>query len=74
MVETRRFRARKDDGEVVTVIEFQEQISFRPLNGPPSSLPGAKVLTLPDGSHVNFIDENTFKIVQTGEVVRRLAS
>jgi hypothetical protein len=72
MIETRRFRALKDDGNIVTVIELQEQIRFRPLSGTASVVAGAKVLTLSDGSHVNFIDEDTFKIVETGEIVRRL--
>ena len=74
MIETGRIRALKDDGGIITVFEFQQQVSSRPLDGPARTLPGMKVLTLPDGSPVNFVDEHTFKIVQTGEIVRRIAS
>lgn len=70
--EIRRFIAETDDGEKFTIIEYQNFTTHRPINGPSQTIPGLKRLTLLDGSHVNMIDEETFQIVQTDQIIRKI--
>jgi threonine dehydratase len=66
----RRFQARSDDGEVFTVIEHQPLAKHRSLSDGASLLPKLKRYTLSDGSAVNQIGADTYKIVQTGQIIR----
>ena len=59
-----------DFGVEYTVLEYQTLIAHRPLSGPVQYLPGLKRLALDDGSAVNFIDAKTFKIVDSGVLIR----
>jgi hypothetical protein len=45
---------------------------MHPLSGPPQTSKGTIDLILSDGRDVNLIDDNTFEIVQTGEVLKRI--
>jgi hypothetical protein len=67
-----RHDCRGDSGRQYTVVEYQNYRRFQPLNGPAQDVPGTKELFLSDGRDVNFIDENTFQIVLTDEIVRKI--
>lgn len=71
LVEINRFKARSDSGSVYTVVEYQTIIHFEGLSSG-GSMKGTKSLVLSDGRHVNYIDENTFKIVATDEIIRKV--
>lgn len=49
---------------------YQDRINTSTLAGP-SSVPGRKRVLLEDGSQLNYVDENTFKNVMTGELLVR---
>ena len=67
-----RFKARDDDGNAYVVVECQDFNEYRTLSEPTQWVPGLKSLMLDDGSSVNFIDDNTFKIVKTDTIIRRV--
>lgn len=69
VIATHRMRA--DDGTFYEVDEIQEFISSHSLSGSEKWVPSLKRLELSDGSHVNHIDDNTFEIVRSGEIIRR---
>ena len=64
------FLVYKDDGTALRVRVIRSRIDTSTLDGP-SSIPGLSELRLDDGSPLNMIDENTFKIVVNGELVKR---
>ena len=61
---------RSEDGRSYVVHEYQEFIDAGTKDGG-AWVPGMKYLELSDGSKVNYIDEDTFKIVGTGTILRR---
>jgi len=61
-----------DDGRSYVVHEYQEFIHAGTKDGD-DWIPGMKFLELADGSKVNYIDDNTFKIVRFDTTLRRLA-
>lgn len=69
--EVDRFQAESDDGDVYTVVVFQEFIEFRSMTGNDWK-PGLRELKLLDGSHVNEIDSETFQILDTDEIIRKI--
>lgn len=70
--EINRYRCIGDAGREYTVIEYQNFTRHQTLNNPPQDIPGSKGCALSDGRDVNWIDENTFQIVQTDEFVRKI--
>ncbi|APO74293.1 hypothetical protein AM571_CH01458 [Rhizobium etli 8C-3] len=70
--ETDRIQARGESGRIYTVIERTKIISMRMLDGSVSQAKGTKQLSTADGQHVNWIDENTFQIVLTDEILHRI--
>jgi hypothetical protein len=70
--ETRRFEAVSDAGEEFTVIEYQRIHEHRDLSGKTSVTRGLKRLVLSDGSTVVQIDPETFKILQTDKLIRKV--
>lgn len=66
-----RHQCRADSGRSVTVLEFQDRIDTSSFDGP-SSIDGMRRFALQDGSTVNYVDAQTFKIVQGDELVRKL--
>jgi len=68
VIATHRMRA--DDGTVYEVDEIQEYIDASSFDGE-AWIEGLKRLELEDGSKVNHIDDDTFKIVATGTIIRR---
>ncbi len=70
--ETRRFKAVSDNGAEFTVIEYERLHEHRELSGQTSFTRGLKRLVLSDGSTVVQIDPETFKILRTNEVIRKV--
>jgi hypothetical protein len=61
-----------EKGRTIKVFEYQEMIDATSLSDPHRKyVPGLKRLQLEDGGAVNFIDDNTFEIVATGEKITR---
>ncbi|MDO9586767.1 MAG: hypothetical protein Q8R45_09870 [Brevundimonas sp.] len=67
-----QFEAVSDEGGVFTVRVYQQVGEFRLLSGEVRETRGAKRLALSDGSPVNWIDEKTFKIVFTDQIIRKV--
>ena len=67
-----RFEAVSDDGQQFTVDVYQDVTTTRTLNGAASQIRGLKRVALSDGRDVNRIDEKTFKIVSTDQVIRKV--
>ena len=62
-----------DEGNKETVIEWETVITFRPVSGESaSSHTGQRDWTLPDGSGVNYVDEDTFQVVETDKILRKI--
>lgn len=68
-VEINRFTASDDEGKEYTVIEYQEYIQDR--NSDAESV-GLKRWTTTEELHLHFIDPQTFKIFDTGEIIRKI--
>ena len=64
---------RSDDGRTYIVDEYQEFIDVGTKDGE-DCLPGMKYLQLADGSKVNFVDDDTFKIVRSGTILQRVST
>lgn len=70
--EVNRYRCRGEDGSEYTVIERQTFTNFRPMSGPSQNVGGALDWILSDGRDVNFVDDDTFQILDTDEVIRKI--
>lgn len=69
---TDEFTAVDDDGNVYTVIEYQEVMERRSVNKPSEWIKtGPRWFRLDDDTPVNQIDADTFKIATTDMVIRR---
>lgn len=62
---------RSDDGALHEIDEIQEYVDASTYKGE-AWIEGLKRLETASGGHVNYIDDNTFKIVATGQVIRRV--
>jgi hypothetical protein len=67
-VELDRFVARDDQGKEYTVIEYQEYIQDRNSD---AETQGLKRWTTSEDLHLHYIDDKTFKIFETGEVIKK---
>ena len=68
-----RFRAKSDEGHTYVVVIYQEFHRVEEVGSPTASwVPGMKRLALSDGSPLNRIDDNTFKIVFTNKIIRKV--
>ena len=65
------FTAFDENGNPVRIVVFEEQIASGQLKNPGAPTGGMKRVQTEDGKAVNFIDDATFKVVATGQVVRR---
>lgn len=65
-----RHQMQSDDGTRYEVLEYQEFLDAGTKDGP-DWVPGLKRLVLANGRHLNHIDDDTFQIVVTGQIVRR---
>jgi hypothetical protein len=50
---------------------YHVRLDTSQLDGEPSSMPGLKTARLLDGTHLNYVDENTFTNAVTGELLSR---
>ncbi|ESW95250.1 hypothetical protein X768_32825 [Mesorhizobium sp. LSJC265A00] len=55
-----------------TLIEYQNVVEKRMLDGSTVSAKGSLSLFLSNGHSVNYIDDDTFKVVETDEIIRRV--
>lgn len=65
-------RCADDQGAEHEIEEWQEFIDAGHMQNPHARIPGMKELRLRQGGGVNFIDNDTFEIVSTGKIVRRI--
>jgi len=65
--EINRYRCIGDSGREYTVIEYQNFTRYQTLNNPPQDVPTTLEWFLSDSRDVNFIDDNTFQILDTDE-------
>jgi hypothetical protein len=71
--ETSRFRVRGDSGQEYIVIEYQTLVPMGHMQNAGATKPGLKRLITLDGSPVNPTDDpETFKILTTDEIVRKV--
>lgn len=67
-----RFFAKTDNGKEYQIVEYQKYIDASTMDSPNEEIPGIKRMQTTDGLHVNYIDSETFKIVETNEIVRKV--
>lgn len=72
MRETDRFQAAGEDGRVFTVVERRIVSTATTLRGRTAERLGARDYVLSDGRDLNPIDHETFKIVLTDEIIRKV--
>ncbi|MCX6005643.1 MAG: hypothetical protein NTZ34_00030 [Chloroflexi bacterium] len=68
-VELDRFTVKTDEGKEYIIIQYQEYIQDRNSD---AETVGLKRLATSEELHVHYIDPKTFKIFETGEIVRRI--
>lgn len=66
-----RWRCLGDDGTRLVVVERRHMRSVQGETGPRRQI-GARRLELEDGTAVRYIDVQTFEVVDSGEILRRL--
>lgn len=72
MEEIARYECQDDEGSFYVVVEWQMVNTFNSLSGSQRARGGSKFLNLLNGASVTPIDDNTFKIVQTGKIIRKI--
>lgn len=69
--ETGRFYAFDGGGKCYVIIERRVFVKFTPLRGPAQWMKGPLDLVLDDGRGVSPIDEDTFRVIECGTILRR---
>ena len=72
--EIERFDAMSEDGDRFTLIHGQYIIETVAQDGTRTRAPGIEFFTTADGDPVNRIDDDTFEIVRTAMIVKRIQS
>ena len=67
-----QFDAKSDSGKVYHIVVRQSRVDMGSLDDPRASKPGVREFRTDDGDAVNMKDEQTFEIVHTGEIVKRI--
>jgi hypothetical protein len=67
-----RFEAISDAGKINTIIEYQIYEIDNYIGNQSSKLQYQRELVTTTGLYVNYIDDNTFMIVETGVIIRKL--
>lgn len=65
------FTCTDGNGRSYTIEEWQEQIPAGHFGNPSATIAGMSRLITSDGMSVNYVDEQTFEIVQTGVIISR---
>ena len=68
----RTFSVQTARGRRYVVIEYQQYVSTAGQPNPDAEIPGLRRLATSEGMHVNNLDSETFQIVETNEVVRKV--
>ena len=63
----RRIDCVDERGQACVVLEHQDQVPA----GNGATVPGLRSFFLESGDRVNFVDESTFKVVATNQLLRR---
>lgn len=71
--EIARYECEDDDLNEYTVIVFQNYRRWVSVDGRSKDVPTTKEMFLSDGRPVNFIDDNTFQIVHTDQIIRKIS-
>jgi len=66
------FQAKSDIGQLYTIIEFQEYDSVLTGTGTIIETEGLKKWKTSEGSLLNQIDSETYRIVTTNETIRKI--
>ena len=67
-VEIDRFKIKSDEGKEYTIIQYQEFIQDRTSD---AEIKGTVRLTTLEKLHVHYINPDTYKIFETGEIVKK---
>jgi len=70
--EIARYECEDDNLNEYTVVEYQHFSTWQPVKGPAKEVPGALEYFLSDGRDVDPLDDNTFRIVNSGLVIRKI--
>lgn len=70
--EATRYTTENQGGQRVLVIEWQEFLIFHGVTGATKEYERSRRWTLANGDAVNYVDENTFQIFQTDEVLTKI--
>ena len=68
-VEIDRFTVKSDEGKEYTIIEYQEYIQDRNSD---AETKGLTRFTTLEELHVHVIDPDTYRIFESGEIVRKI--
>jgi len=72
-IEIDRFLAKTDNGKEYIIVQYQEYIDTTHLTSSRrEEIAGHKRLATSTGLDVSYIDPKTFKIVNTGEIIRKV--
>jgi hypothetical protein len=71
-VEISRFKVKSEEGKEYTIIEYQDYMMDRKAADLAANTAGLKRLTTEEEFHIHTIDPDTFRIYETGEVVKRI--
>jgi hypothetical protein len=71
-VEIGRFKVRSEEGKEYTIIQYQDYIMDRKAADLAANIEGFKRLTTEEEYHVHAVDSDTFKIYETGDIVKRV--
>ena len=66
-----RFKVRSETGQEYEVQEIQNFVDASSFDGP-ATIPGRRRFALSGGGALNYVDDQTLKIVASGQVVRRV--
>ena len=69
---SQKIKSRSDDGKEITIFEYTTSVLHQALSGRSPRLKGSRRYALDDGASVNCIDENTFQVVQTDQILRKI--
>lgn len=64
------FDTRASDGRMERLYVYQQIIDAGTLDDPHATIPGLKRIETADGHAVNFVDDQTFTLVSTGETLK----
>jgi hypothetical protein len=67
-----RFFTKTDDGEEYEIIQYQEFIDASSHDDPNAEVPGIKRFRTSNGLFVQYIDPNTFKIITSSKIIKRV--